>query len=147
MGVGKVAVGALQPLGCLPEVTVLNNFQQCSETSNTAAKFHNMLLRQAGAKLNNESKDSGAFIVLYLFDAFTSVLNHTEATVKFEKPILKQCCVAKAGYSCSNVNAKGEKMYTVCDNPKENFFWDTVHLTQAGWLAVFSALKAKFETS
>lgn len=77
MGVGKVAVGALQPLGCLPEVTVLNNFQQCSETSNTAAKFHNMLLRQAGAKLNNESKDSGAFIVLYLFDAFTSVLNHT----------------------------------------------------------------------
>ncbi|XP_058205638.1 GDSL esterase/lipase At5g03610-like [Rhododendron vialii] len=35
MGVGKVAVGALQPLGCLPGVTILNNFQQCNETSNT----------------------------------------------------------------------------------------------------------------
>ncbi|KAI8563082.1 hypothetical protein RHMOL_Rhmol03G0085800 [Rhododendron molle] len=84
---GKVAAGALQPLGCLPEVTVLNNFQQCNEISNTAAKFHNMLSRQAVAKLNNESKDTGAFIVLDLFDAFTSVLNHTREHVNNEAQI------------------------------------------------------------
>lgn len=144
-GVGKVAVGTLQPLGCLPEFTVHNNFQQCNETWNATVILHNNLLGEAVAKLNNESTDSGAFKILDIYDAFFSVLNNKEATTKFETPILKQCCIAKPGYSCSNVDANREKMYTVCDNPERTFFWDTVHLTQAGWDAVFSGLQAKFE--
>ncbi|KAH7856167.1 hypothetical protein Vadar_033529 [Vaccinium darrowii] len=112
IGVGKVAVGALQPLGCLPEFTAQNNFQQCNETVNTLAELHNTLLQQAVAKLNNESKDSGAFVILDIYGSFTSVLNHKDATVKFEN-LLKPCCMPmKAGYFCGSVDAKGEKMYT-----------------------------------
>lgn len=147
MGVKKVAVGALQPLGCLPEFTVSNSFQQCNETSNLSVKFHNTLLQQAVAKLNNESKDSGAFVILDLYDAFASVLNHTETDhVNFETPILKPCCLGNASIrNCGSVDAKGEKLYTVCDNPKVTFFWDAAHPTQAGWQVVFFELKSKFD--
>ncbi|KAI8563079.1 hypothetical protein RHMOL_Rhmol03G0085500 [Rhododendron molle] len=148
MGVRKVAVTAIEPVGCLPESTVANSFQQCNETANTLAKLHNTLLQVAVAKLNSESKDPGAFIILDLYDAFASVLNNKETTVKFESPILKPCCFGTtSGYRCGSLNAKGEKMYTLCDNPKATFFWDNVHPTQAGWRVVFFYLKSKFEKS
>lgn len=76
MGVRKVAVTAIEPFGCLPDFTVVNSFQQCNETANTLAKLHNTLLQLAVAKLNSESKDPGAFIILDLYDAFASVLNN-----------------------------------------------------------------------
>ncbi|KAE9465558.1 hypothetical protein C3L33_02531, partial [Rhododendron williamsianum] len=70
----------------------------------------------------------------------------TQTAVKFESPILKPCCFGTSiGYRCGSLNAKGEKMYTLCKNPKATFFWDTVHPTQAGWRAVFIYLKSKFE--
>ncbi|KAF7147179.1 hypothetical protein RHSIM_Rhsim03G0079700 [Rhododendron simsii] len=146
MGVRKVAVAAIEPLGCLPQVTFVSSFQTCNETSNSLAILHNKLLQQAVAELNRECKDSGAFIILDLYDAFYSVLNHTETTVKFESPILKPCCFGTSiGYHCGSLNAQGEKMYTLCDNPKATFFWDSFHPTQAGWQAVFFYLKSKFE--
>ncbi|KAE9465559.1 hypothetical protein C3L33_02532, partial [Rhododendron williamsianum] len=76
VGVGKVAVGALQPLGCLPGLTAQNSFQHCNGTYNDFVNLHNTLLRQAVAELNSESNDSGAFIVLDLYGSFTKVLNH-----------------------------------------------------------------------
>ncbi|KAG5556595.1 hypothetical protein RHGRI_007011 [Rhododendron griersonianum] len=148
MGVRKVAVKAIEPFGCLPEFTVANSFQQCNETANTLAKLHNTLLQLAVAKLNSESKYPGAFIILDLYDAFVSVLNNKETAVKFESPILKPCCFGTSiGYRCGSLNAKGEKMYTLCDNPNATFFWDNVHPTQAGWRVVFFYLKSKFEKS
>ncbi|KAI8563078.1 hypothetical protein RHMOL_Rhmol03G0085400 [Rhododendron molle] len=148
MGVRKVAVAAIEPLGCLPQVTFVSSFQTCNETSNSLAILHNELLQQAVAELNSECKDSGAFIVLDLYDAFYSVLNHKETTVKFENPILKPCCFGTSiGYYCGSLNAKGEKMYTLCDNPNATFFWDSFHPTQAGWRVVFFYLKSKFEKS
>lgn len=39
------------------------------------------------------------------------------------------------------MDENGKKMYTVCENPTSAFFWDSVHPTQAGWQATFSALE------
>uniref|UniRef100_A0A5B7AW67 GDSL esterase/lipase n=1 Tax=Davidia involucrata TaxID=16924 RepID=A0A5B7AW67_DAVIN len=148
LGVRKVAVTALQPLGCLPRSTVKSSFQQCNGTENAAGSFHNLLLQQAVATLNNinATKDS-AFIILDLYTSFISVLKNKGDTgsLKFETP-LKPCCMGISNeYSCGKVDEKGVKMYTVCNNPESTFFWDTVHPTQAGWRAVYLALQATLE--
>lgn len=74
LGVKKVAVNALQPLGCLPSFTATSSFHKCNETINSLVSFHNLLLQQAVAKLNNETKDS-PFVILDLYDSFMSILN------------------------------------------------------------------------
>ncbi|KAG9160446.1 hypothetical protein Leryth_008851 [Lithospermum erythrorhizon] len=143
LGAKKIMVTALAPLGCLPQSTLLNSFQQCNSTQNTAVNLHNFLLQQAVSKLNNETKDS-AFVILDLYNSFTSVLQSKgghPGSLKFEST-LKPCCIGiSQQYSCGDVNEKGEKMYKVCSDPNSAFFWDSVHPTQAGWHAVYSNLQ------
>ncbi|THG17032.1 hypothetical protein TEA_026102 [Camellia sinensis var. sinensis] len=114
IGVRKVAVTAMQPLGCLPRSTVLNSFQECNATENTAVTFHNLLLQQAVSKLNNNSKDSSAFVILDLYGSFISVLKtkgNFLGSVKFETP-LKPCCMGtSSGHYCGSLDEKGAKMY------------------------------------
>lgn len=75
MGGKKIAVTGLQPLGCLPRETKVSAFQQCNETENTAALFHNLLLQQAVEKLNNESNSiKPLFTILDLYTSFNKVL-------------------------------------------------------------------------
>ncbi|XP_047333312.1 GDSL esterase/lipase At5g03610-like [Impatiens glandulifera] len=142
MGVKKVVVTSLQPLGCLPRSTILNSFSQCNATENTAVEFHNLLLRQAVAKLNNETantnRGSPAFIILDLFSSFNTTIFHDD---KFVNP-LKPCCMGIKNGSCGVVNSSGVKMYTLCKKPENSFFWDTVHPTQAGWRAVYLTLRS-----
>ncbi|KAL7247858.1 hypothetical protein ACSBR2_002713 [Camellia fascicularis] len=148
MGVRKVAVTAMQPLGCLPRSTMLNSFQECNATENTAVTFHNLLLQQAVSKLNNNSNDSSAFVILDLYGSFISVLKTKGdflGSVKFETP-LKPCCMGtSSGHYCGSLDEKGAKMYAVCNNPEAAFFWDMVHPTQAGWRAVYLALKSTLQ--
>lgn len=75
MGMKKVAVTSLEPLGCLPQTTVSSSFQECNGTQNTAVTFHNLLLSQAVTKLNNETKDS-PFVILDLYASFMSVFEN-----------------------------------------------------------------------
>lgn len=75
LGVKKVAVTTLEPVGCLPQITALSSFQRCNETENLLVRSHNLLLQQAVAKLNNETKDSD-FAVLDLYASFMSVLKN-----------------------------------------------------------------------
>ncbi|XP_055812276.1 GDSL esterase/lipase At5g03610-like isoform X1 [Solanum dulcamara] len=144
LGAKKIAVTSLEPLGCLPQTTILNSFQQCNATENIAVDLHNSLLQQAVAKLNNETMGS-TFVILDLFSSFNSVLESKgvpAGSMRFETP-LKPCCMGISNkYSCGSMNEKGEKMYTVCNDPKSAFFWDTVHPTEAGWHAVYTSLKS-----
>ncbi|XAR69729.1 hypothetical protein NMG60_11001433 [Bertholletia excelsa] len=151
LGVKRIAVAALQPLGCLPQITAASSFQQCNETKNTAVDFHNLLLEGAIAKLNHECSSSGdgkAFYILDLYGSFTSVLKHKSdqlGNLKFETP-LKPCCIGMSSeYVCGSVDTNGEKLYTVCANPESAFFWDLDHPTQAGWRAVYLNLKSSLE--
>ncbi|GAV66088.1 Lipase_GDSL domain-containing protein [Cephalotus follicularis] len=147
LGVKKLAVAALQPLGCLPSSTVLSSYQKCNETQNQLVSLHNLLLQQAVAKFNNETKDS-TFVILDLYDAFINVINNKggkPGSSKFENP-LKPCCVGESSkYSCGSLDESGAKKYTVCDDRESAFFWDTVHPTQAGWRAVYVALHATLQ--
>ncbi|KAK4833494.1 hypothetical protein QYF36_006014 [Acer negundo] len=149
LGLKKVAVTALQPLGCLPFSTAASSFQQCNGTENALVNLHNLLLQQAVAKLNNETtNDHSTFVVLDLYTAFMTVFtnkgDHLGST-RFENP-LKPCCVGISnGDVCGHVDESGTKKYTVCENPEAAFFWDTVHPTQAGWRSVYSALQANLQ--
>ncbi|CAJ1886324.1 unnamed protein product [Sphenostylis stenocarpa] len=139
LGVKKIVVGALQPLGCLPQITASTSFQRCNETSNAFVLLHNTLLNQAVTKLNQQTRDRSTFVILNLFDSFMSVLNHPSTHNIRNK--LYPCCVgASSNYSCGSVE-NDVKKYRVCDDPKSAFFWDLVHPTQAGWNAVYNKLR------
>ncbi|XP_042940326.1 GDSL esterase/lipase At5g03610-like isoform X3 [Carya illinoinensis] len=141
MGVKKIVVNALQPLGCAPSNTAKSSFQQCNETENSLVVFHNLLLQQAVTKLNSEAKDSNPFVILDLYDSFLSVIKNKGGT-HFENP-LKPCCFGiSSKYNCGSVDENGAKKYTVCEDPESAFFWDGVHPTQAGWTAVYSVLRS-----
>ncbi|XP_073044295.1 GDSL esterase/lipase At5g03610-like [Primulina eburnea] len=147
LGVSKIAVTSLEPLGCLPRITRVSSYQQCNMSQNLAVSYHNLLLQQAVTKLNNKTEESPVFVV-DLYSSFTSVLEQkgdVQGNLKFEMP-LKPCCIGISnGHSCGNVDKKGVKMYTVCSDPNSAFFWDSSHPTQAGWLAVYNALKPSLE--
>ncbi|XXG63037.1 hypothetical protein AAC387_Pa05g1308 [Persea americana] len=143
IGVKKIAVDSLQPVGCLPSSTAINSYQKCNDTANLAAIYHNTLLKKVVQKMNSENKNLKV-VILDLYGAFSSVLQSSSKVAgrwKFENP-LKPCCIPISSiYQCGSINANGTKMYTVCENPKSAFFWDQLHPTQMGWTAVSSSLK------
>lgn len=150
LGVKKISVTALQPLGCLPRNTAESSFQSCNDTSNQAVVFHNLLLQQAVNKLNNQTtKDHGSPIVIIdLYNAFLNVIqeNGTQQGSSSLDHKMKPCCTGiNENYHCGSVDQKGNKMYKVCQHPKSYFFWDEVHPTQAGWEALTIALQANLD--
>lgn len=142
LGVKKVIVNNLQPIGCLPSMTASSSFKQCNETSNNLLTlYHNTLLTQAVTKLNQQTKHhSKPFLVLNLYDSFMSVLNHPSTHNIQDK--LRPCCVGVSSkYFCGSVDENNVKKYLVCEKPKSAFFWDLVHPTEAGWHAVYNKLR------
>lgn len=142
LGVKKILVGALQPLGCLPLITTPSSFEHCDDTINIVVNVHNILLSQQVTKLNQETKDHNkTFVVLDLYDSFMSALMNHSSSSNFTDP-LKPCCVGVSSqYFCGSVGENNEKKYKVCENPKSAFFWDVFHPTQAGWNAVYKKLQ------
>lgn len=144
LGVKKIVVTGLGPLGCLPRFTAPSSFKQCNSTINSFVQFHNFLLKKAVAKLNKETRgrDSSVFI-LDLYGTFLSIIqgNTGGANAKFETP-LKPCCFGVSSeFSCGSVDQKGNKKFVLCEDPKSAFFWDSVHPTQQGWAVAFSSFK------
>nr|GMD01906.1 GDSL esterase/lipase At5g03610-like [Ipomoea batatas] len=140
MGIHKVAVTAMQPLGCLPLVAFsTGNYSNCDESTNSFTRFHNQMLKQRVEELNDQTEGS-PFGIVDLYAAFTSALNikHDQHPGKSSFPRrLQPCCEGK----CGVVDESGKKENTVCDDPKMAFFWDMAHPSQQGWFAVYSALK------
>lgn len=142
LGFKRIVVGALQPLGCLPQTTAESSFQRCNSTFNDLVALHNNLLNQSVAKLNQETKDHTTFTILDIFDSFASVLNHPAS--HNIKDHLKPCCAGVSSqYNCGSVDENNVKKYLVCENPESSFFWDGLHPTQAGWNAVYNELEKK----
>ncbi|XP_023637165.1 GDSL esterase/lipase At5g03610 isoform X2 [Capsella rubella] len=138
LGVKKIAVASLQPLGCLPSLTVLSSYQRCNEPLNALVVLHNKLLQQVVAKLNSETGKHSSFVLLDYYSAFLAVFKKKGTNLgskKFETP-LKPCCKG----NCGNVDEKGVKKYSLCDDPKSDFFWDNLHPSQEGWRSVYSLL-------
>ncbi|CAI9091323.1 OLC1v1026327C1 [Oldenlandia corymbosa var. corymbosa] len=143
LGVQKVLITGMQPLGCLPQMTALNSHTNCSEAGNSLAIYHNQMLQESVQKLNNETGGS-AFMILDLYSSFMSALEIVDnqagnSTFPYQ---LTPCCVGSGeGYYCGSVNNLGRKKYNVCEDPTLSFFWDYIHPTQQGWEAVYFALE------
>ncbi|XP_022972691.1 GDSL esterase/lipase At5g03610-like [Cucurbita maxima] len=147
LGVKKIVVLGLGPVGCLPQPTANSSFKHCNSTTNSMAKVHNLLLKQAVEKLNKDTKGS-PFIIFDVYNAILSIIRNKgspKARARFVTP-LKPCCFGVSSeFSCGSVDEKGNKMYTLCKRPKSALFWDSVHPTQQGWFATFSSLASSLK--
>ncbi|KAM5559527.1 hypothetical protein ABKV19_020938 [Rosa sericea] len=143
LGVKKILVTALEPVGCRPTSTAVFSYKKCNDTRNSLSRSHNLLLQQAVAKLNNQTKSS-CFVILDLYTSFMSAFKN-KGSIKF-KDRLKPCCASVTPgypYGCGTMSdIPGEDTYTICESEAAAFFWDYAHPTQQGWFAVYSNLKA-----
>ncbi|KAI4969305.1 hypothetical protein ZWY2020_000219 [Hordeum vulgare] len=140
MGVKKVLVNNMHPIGCTPLRTSPNNYTACDILGNYAASVHNKNLKQLMDKKNNA-------YMLDLYTAFTDIINHApvegsdQSNNKFNNN-LAPCCEGfyDTGF-CGQQGDTGEPLYELCENPDQLFYWDEVHPTHAGWKAVMKALE------
>ncbi|KAL8159720.1 hypothetical protein V2J09_001257, partial [Rumex salicifolius] len=140
LGVKKIVVTGLQPLGCLPAISSFLSYLKCSDGINAIARYYNQVLKQAVEELNKQKGESSTFLVIDLYGAFMFGLNsgkhQINGTMEYGNA-LKPCCQGVTNdYTCGSREGK-EAKYRVCPNPKVAFFWDSVHPTQNGWFQVF----------
>eukprot|EP01018_Ginkgo_biloba_P012665 Gb_40027 [translate_table: standard] len=127
MGLLKIAVTGLEPLGCLPSQTTSNSYKYCNETGNQLSVFHNILLEKAVKKLKTDLPHAN-FVILNQYSAFMSILHPTH----------------DASVSCGGKDAEGNALYSVCSKAESAFFWDGAHPTQAGWRALMNYFNSSF---
>ncbi|KAI5399633.1 GDSL esterase/lipase At5g03610 isoform X2 [Lathyrus oleraceus] len=139
VGIKKITVGLLQPIGCLPVITTPSSFAKCNETLNMLVTKHNELLLKTVQDLN---KESGSVIVtLDFYKSFLSVIETMQKKHDVAN-VLQPCCVPESSiYQCGSVDERGEKKYSLCDKPELSFFWDDFHPSQNGWDAVYKMVQ------
>ncbi|XVF24637.1 hypothetical protein REPUB_Repub13aG0144300 [Reevesia pubescens] len=144
LGVKRIAVTGIEPMGCLPQQAASSSYRNCSEVWNSGSKFHNQVLAQTLKKLNDNSK-SPVFISLDLYSAFISALNKQTKPASGSSSMnpLQPCCVGRVmgKHYCGSVDESGAKQYFICQNPNLSIFWDTIHPSQNGWHAIYLALR------
>lgn len=69
LGVGKVLVNLLPPLGCIPWQSVANDYSSCEGQGNTLSSLHNKALRRKMERLND-------VLVLDLYTVFDRFLDN-----------------------------------------------------------------------
>ncbi|XP_042460475.1 GDSL esterase/lipase At5g03610-like [Zingiber officinale] len=137
LGVGRVMVTNLHPVGCTPYYTRPTNYTRCSADVSSAVAEHNRRLRELMSELGRGGAAS-SFFGLDVHGAISSLLRQAE---KFGKP-LAPCCESRGeGDSCGQVDEEGKEVYRVCGRPEEHLYWDAVHPTQAAWAAAFEFLR------
>ncbi|PON71156.1 Lipase [Parasponia andersonii] len=148
LGVRKIAVTALEPLGCLPPFTASSSYKDCNQTFNSVSDFHNKILRRKLQTLKTQSAEVLHIVVLDLHSTFISAFksirkNISTGNISTLVSPMKPCCVGiSKEYSCGSFDENGAKKYILCKNPELSFFWDMIHPSQNGWNAVFSALRS-----
>ncbi|XP_010505168.1 PREDICTED: GDSL esterase/lipase At2g36325-like [Camelina sativa] len=140
LGVRKVLVALSPPQKCLPKLATPKG--GC-DTNDTSTYLHNSLLREGLIKLNDKKINSNdnSFLVFDLYNAFVTIFKNkgVPGVSTFPEP-LKACCPTERGKSCGDVGIHGEKLFTLCKDPKSFFFWDNVHITDQAWRSVFFLL-------
>ncbi|CAK8573053.1 unnamed protein product [Lathyrus sativus] len=139
VGIKKITVGLLEPIGCLPVITKPSSYDKCNETLNMLVMKHNEMLLKTVQDLNKES--GSVFVTLDLYKSFVSVIETMQKNSTVEN-VLQPCCVPEnSTYECGSVDDKGEKKYSLCDKPEGSFFWDDFHPSQNGWDAVYKMVQ------
>ncbi|XP_039685791.1 GDSL esterase/lipase At5g03610 isoform X2 [Medicago truncatula] len=146
LGINKVAIGLLEPIGCLPEITLVTFHLSCVDLLNLVSEDHNKLLLQTVLQLNQQQVGKSVYVTLDLYNAFLSTIKtmqkkHDENSTLMNP--LKSCCEGDGlTNTCGKVDDNGEKKYSLCEKPKLSFFWDNVHPSQNGWHAVYTLLQS-----
>ncbi|XP_057804046.1 GDSL esterase/lipase At5g03610-like isoform X2 [Salvia miltiorrhiza] len=131
-GMKKIFVSGIGPLGCLPQSTASNSYQNCNAALNNFSISHNQLVEQNIFQLNLEAA-APVFTYLDLYTGLMSALGGVPNR-------LKPCCAGE----CGAVDKNGKNKYVVCENRSRSIFWDSIHPSNFGWNAVFSALDKSF---
>lgn len=133
MGIRKVAVTALEPLGCLPYITIEYSYNYCNETANGVALLHNGLLQEVVDGIN-KNLAGVKMVVLDQYGTFMPIFSDPQQHGCFTEPILKPCCTGDLSSDhCGSVDNEGNALYDLCTDPTTAFFWDIVHPTQETW--------------
>ncbi|KAL6906293.1 hypothetical protein ACP4OV_003894 [Aristida adscensionis] len=145
MGVEKVVVNAMPPLGCTPWQTFRSNYTRCARAGNRASDAHNDKLRQ---KLGDDRKH---VLFLDINTVFTNLVDpddDDDGSARQFKHKYTPCCDTMnkdPGSYCGQLDPNGDPLYTLCSNPDQYFYWDFMHPTQAAWKAVMKLLQGPIE--
>ncbi|XP_047080446.1 GDSL esterase/lipase At5g03610-like [Lolium rigidum] len=139
LGVTKVVVNNLHPVGCTPLQTRTNNYTACDVFGNLGASVHNNNLKQTMEGKKNVH-------VADLYTSFSNIVDTApgkgqELSKQFKRK-LSPCCESfdSNGY-CGQQGDSSELLYSVCDKSNKFFYWDDMHPTHAGWEAVMKQLE------
>ncbi|WVZ63155.1 hypothetical protein U9M48_012813 [Paspalum notatum var. saurae] len=139
LGMRKVVVTNLHPIGCTPLFTRALNYSGCDPLANVGAAQHNAALRAVLAALDPANR---TFLLLDVNAPFAAVVDAVAAET-FAEP-RRPCCESfSAGGHCGEQDGDGKRLYALCDDPSKHFYWDEVHPTQAAWAAVAETLRPK----
>ncbi|KAI4971223.1 hypothetical protein ZWY2020_002137 [Hordeum vulgare] len=140
IGVKKVLVNNLHPIGCTPSQTRNNNYTTCDIFGNLGASIHNSNLKQVMEVKKNVH-------IVDLYTAFTNIVDHasgkgSELSKQFKRK-MSSCCESldSKGYCGQQGESPSELLYNVCDKSNKFFYWDDMHPTHAGWEAVMKQLE------
>uniref|UniRef100_R7W7I1 GDSL esterase/lipase n=1 Tax=Aegilops tauschii TaxID=37682 RepID=R7W7I1_AEGTA len=140
LGVTKVLVNNLHPIGCTPSHTRTNNYTTCDIFGNLGASIHNDNLKQVMTSKKN-------VYIIDVYTTFTNIVDHaagkgSELSKQFKRK-LSPCCESlnSKGYCGQQDESSAELLYTVCDKSSKFFYWDDMHPTHAGWEAVMKQVE------
>ncbi|KAI9118813.1 hypothetical protein K1719_010258 [Acacia pycnantha] len=141
VGVKKVAVTLMMPMGCVPQQAANTSYRNCAQIPNKIARNHNHRLLHCLAKLNFHSKKKPVFVTLDLYHTFISIITSMQRRRAKDPSLMNplEACVSV------EVDKKGEKKYKVCEKPEGSFFWDILHPSQNGWHAVYKKLQSSLQ--
>lgn len=132
VGFKRIATTNLAPVGCLPGITLINNYTTCNPIINQWSTLHNSLLASNMSSLQSKHP-STQFRTLDLHSAFQTAITDAELP-------LRPCCDGVGEASCGDVDKNGVPLYTLCPFSNGTLFWDDLHPTNAGWKAISRAL-------
>ncbi|KAM3355085.1 hypothetical protein ACQJBY_025704 [Aegilops geniculata] len=140
LGVTKVLVNNLHPIGCTPSHTRTNNYTTCDIFGNLGASIHNNNLKQVMTSKKN-------VYIIDVYTAFANIVDHaagkgSDLSKQFKRK-LSPCCESlnSKGYCGQQGESSAELLYTVCDKSSKFFYWDDMHPTHAGWEVVMKQLE------
>ncbi|KAI4305382.1 hypothetical protein L6164_028752 [Bauhinia variegata] len=130
LGLRKIAVAGLPPVGCLPLQMTLKfenpKHRECVESQNSDCQLYNQKLAKLLPQI--EAKLSGSKVVYTnIYDPLLDMINHPQ---KYGFEISEKGCCGRgllaAGPLCNVLTP-------TCDDASKYMFWDSIHPTEAAY--------------
>jgi phospholipase/lecithinase/hemolysin len=133
LGVEKVLVSTLPPIGCTPWLSRSSDYSSSCD-SHKVASIHNAYLEE------KVFKDAAVFN-LDLKTMFKRLTSGSGSLSKKFKHKLEPCCeIFDQSEYCGQME-DGVAAYSLCSTPDKYFYWDDINPTHAGWKAVVKELE------